>query len=126
MRQHQEPLCDLVTGGARSGKSRHAEALIADAPQVLYIATSQIFDDEMAARIQHHRDGRPAHWRTAERWQQLDALITPAIAPAEAILLGMHHHHGHQPAVRASVATATPTAGITPPWNRLLMTKLAY
>lgn len=41
----------LVTGGARSGKSRHAEALIADAPQVLYIATSQIFDDEMAARI---------------------------------------------------------------------------
>ena len=48
----------LVTGGARSGKSRHAEALIAHAPQVLYIATSQIFDDEMAARIQHHRDGR--------------------------------------------------------------------
>ncbi len=32
----------LVTGGARSGKSRHAEALIAHAPQVLYIATSQI------------------------------------------------------------------------------------
>ncbi|UMX79276.1 bifunctional adenosylcobinamide kinase/adenosylcobinamide-phosphate guanylyltransferase [Klebsiella pneumoniae] len=26
---------------------------------VAYIATSQIFDDEMAARIQHHRDGRP-------------------------------------------------------------------
>ncbi|EBC9290195.1 bifunctional adenosylcobinamide kinase/adenosylcobinamide-phosphate guanylyltransferase, partial [Salmonella enterica] len=53
----------LVTGGARSGKSRHAEALIGDAPQVLYIATSQILDDEMAARIQHHKDGRPAHWR---------------------------------------------------------------
>ncbi|EBD0155505.1 bifunctional adenosylcobinamide kinase/adenosylcobinamide-phosphate guanylyltransferase, partial [Salmonella enterica subsp. enterica serovar Kentucky] len=50
----------LVTGGARSGKSRHAEALIGDAPQVLYIATSQILDDEMAARIQHHKDGRPA------------------------------------------------------------------
>lgn len=49
----------LVTGGARSGKSRHAEALIGDAPQVLYIATSQILDDEMAARIQHHKDGRP-------------------------------------------------------------------
>ena len=89
----------LVTGGAQR-QSRHAEALIADAPQVLYIATSQIFDDEMAARIQHHRDGRPAHWRTAERWQQLDELITPAIAPAEAIFAGMHHH-GHQPAVRA-------------------------
>ena len=34
----------LVTGGARSGKSRHAEALIADSPQVLYLATSQIVD----------------------------------------------------------------------------------
>lgn len=41
----------LVTGGARSGKSRHAEALIGDSSQVLYIATSQILDDEMAARI---------------------------------------------------------------------------
>lgn len=41
----------------------------------------------MAARILHHRDGRPAHWRTAERWQQLDELITPDIAPQEAILL---------------------------------------
>ena len=47
----------LVTGGARSGKSRHAEALVADSPQVLYLATSQIVDDEMAQRIQHHRDG---------------------------------------------------------------------
>lgn len=77
----------LVTGGARSGKSRHAEALIADSPQVLYIATSQVFDEEMAARIQHHRDGRPAHWRTAERWQQLDELITAQHDPNEAILL---------------------------------------
>ncbi|HEI8856627.1 TPA: bifunctional adenosylcobinamide kinase/adenosylcobinamide-phosphate guanylyltransferase [Citrobacter koseri] len=77
----------LVTGGARSGKSRHAETLIADSPQVLYIATSQIFDEEMAARIQHHRDGRPPHWRTAECWRHLDALITPDNAPEEAILL---------------------------------------
>ncbi|HCR9735629.1 MULTISPECIES: bifunctional adenosylcobinamide kinase/adenosylcobinamide-phosphate guanylyltransferase [unclassified Citrobacter] len=77
----------LVTGGARSGKSRHAEALIADSPQVLYIATSQIFDEEMAARIQHHRNGRPPHWRTAECWRHLDALITPDNAPEEAILL---------------------------------------
>ncbi|VEB57833.1 adenosylcobinamide kinase/adenosylcobinamide-phosphate guanylyltransferase [Salmonella enterica subsp. enterica] len=51
----------LVTGaGHVVVKSRHAEALIGDAPQVLYIATSQILDDEMAARIQHHKDGRPA------------------------------------------------------------------
>lgn len=77
----------LVTGGARSGKSRHAEALIADCPQVLYIGTSQIWDEEMAARIQHHRDSRPAHWRTAERWQHLDELITAENGTDEAILL---------------------------------------
>ena len=65
----------LVTGGARSGKSRHAEVLIGDSSQVLYIATSQILDDEMAARIEHHRQSRPEHWRTVERWQHLDELI---------------------------------------------------
>lgn len=77
----------LVTGGARSGKSRHAESLVANATGVLYIATSQIFDEEMAARIQHHRDSRPPHWRTKERWQDLDAIITADIPPNEAILL---------------------------------------
>lgn len=77
----------LVTGGARSGKSRHAESLVASAKSVLYIATSQIFDDEMAARIQHHRDGRPVHWRTEERWQRLSDVITPRNNRDEAVLL---------------------------------------
>ena len=43
----------LVTGGARSGKSRHAEVLIGDSSQVLYIATSQILDDEMPGALAH-------------------------------------------------------------------------
>lgn len=77
----------LVTGGARSGKSRHAETLLSCSPRVCYIATSQIFDAEMAERIQHHRDDRPAHWRTEERWQHLADIITPHNDPAEAILL---------------------------------------
>ncbi len=78
---------DFGDGGARSGKSRHAEALIGDSSQVLYIATSQILDDEMAARIEHHRQGRPAHWRTVERWQHLDELIHADINPNEVVLL---------------------------------------
>lgn len=77
----------LVTGGARSGKSRHAESLVTDASSVLYIATSQIFDEEMATRIAHHRASRPAHWRTEERWQQLAEIITPTNDPHEAVLL---------------------------------------
>ncbi len=76
----------LVTGGARSGKSRHAEALIGDSSQVLYIATSQILDDEMAARIDVI--GKAVRrWRTVERWQHLDELIHADINPHEAVLL---------------------------------------
>ena len=77
----------LITGGARSGKSRHAESLIQSFASVLYIATSAAIDDEMAARIQHHRNSRPPHWRTAERSRDLAPLITPDNAPDEAILL---------------------------------------
>lgn len=77
----------LITGGARSGKSRHAESLLADAKQVLYIATSPVFDEEMAARIAHHRAHRPAHWRTEERWLSPGEIITADNSPEEAILL---------------------------------------
>ncbi|OTA14905.1 adenosylcobinamide kinase/adenosylcobinamide phosphate guanyltransferase [Xenorhabdus vietnamensis] len=66
----------LVTGGARSGKSRHAERLLAEqCEQVLYIATAQVTDDEMAARIEQHKQERPAHWRTWEGHQDLGFVI---------------------------------------------------
>lgn len=57
----------LVLGGARSGKSRHAETLLtAWPPPWCYIATAQAFDAEMAERIAVHRARRPAGWRTLE------------------------------------------------------------
>ncbi|NLN14355.1 MAG: bifunctional adenosylcobinamide kinase/adenosylcobinamide-phosphate guanylyltransferase [Tissierellia bacterium] len=56
----------LVTGGARSGKSSFAESLLADKEDVVYMATSRIFDKEMEERIKLHRDSRPAIWRTFE------------------------------------------------------------
>ncbi len=78
----------LITGGARSGKSRHGERLVQGmAERVLYIATSMIFDDEMAERIKHHQLSRPAHWRTVEAWRDVPAVITPDNDPQEAILL---------------------------------------
>ncbi|MDD2892929.1 MAG: bifunctional adenosylcobinamide kinase/adenosylcobinamide-phosphate guanylyltransferase [Halothiobacillaceae bacterium] len=57
----------LILGGARSGKSRHAENLAhASGLKVCYIATAEIWDSEMAARIAQHQSDRPSHWRTLE------------------------------------------------------------
>ncbi|MBE3571460.1 MAG: bifunctional adenosylcobinamide kinase/adenosylcobinamide-phosphate guanylyltransferase [Moorella humiferrea] len=57
----------MVTGGARSGKSRLAEELAAaGGGRVVYLATAVIGDDEMAARVAVHRRRRPPGWLTVE------------------------------------------------------------
>lgn len=57
----------LVTGGVRSGKSRHAESLLAASEAVTYVAAGPVYDDaDWAARIAAHRERRPAHWSTEE------------------------------------------------------------
>ena len=70
-----------MLGGARSGKSRYAEGLIARSPQPwIYVATAEVRDDEMAERIAAHRARRDAGWQTVEAPHDLaDALeATPA------------------------------------------------
>jgi adenosylcobinamide kinase/adenosylcobinamide-phosphate guanylyltransferase len=62
----------LVLGGIRSGKSRWAEAAIAESltsdEPVHYLATGQPADADPAwwQRIAAHRDRRPPHWSTSE------------------------------------------------------------
>lgn len=57
----------LITGGARSGKSHFAELLAAHPKRpVIYIATAQIWDEEMALRVKKHRAQRPSTWRLIE------------------------------------------------------------
>ncbi len=57
----------LLLGGARSGKSRIAQARAEGmAGDLLYIATGEALDAEMAERIARHRADRGARWRTVE------------------------------------------------------------
>jgi adenosylcobinamide kinase/adenosylcobinamide-phosphate guanylyltransferase len=54
-------MVSLIIGGARSGKSRFAQSLGANARRAFYIATARAEDAEMEARIAEHRHQRPAH-----------------------------------------------------------------
>lgn len=60
----------LVTGGVRSGKSRHAESLLAGRPAVTYVApgptAAEDPDPDWAARLAAHRGRRPPWWTTIE------------------------------------------------------------
>jgi adenosylcobinamide kinase/adenosylcobinamide-phosphate guanylyltransferase len=67
---------ELILGGVRSGKSALAEQRALDSGlQVIYIATATAGDEEMAARIAHHRQRRPGVWRIVEEPLHLAAAL---------------------------------------------------
>jgi adenosylcobinamide kinase / adenosylcobinamide-phosphate guanylyltransferase len=73
---------ELIVGGQRSGKSRHAERLAlrwqAGGGRVAVIATALAADAEMQARIAHHRASRPAGFDTIEAPLALSAALQQA------------------------------------------------
>ena len=80
-------MLNLILGGARSGKSRLAEQLASQSGlAVTYIATSEPLDGEMNARVQLHRERRPAEWALIEEPLEL-ARVLCATAGAERCLL---------------------------------------
>ena len=75
----------LILGGVRSGKSALAEQQAAARNQpVLYLATGQAGDEEMAERIRRHRDRRPASWQTIEEPLHPAAALAAALSNAVA------------------------------------------
>lgn len=113
----QNPLLTFVIGGARSGKSRHAQSLarVTPAPWVI-IATAEALDEEMRERIAEHKRTRGEGWITMEAPIDLTGAI--ALAPVEApvvidcltlwlsnLMLGDHDHdlavNGLETALRA-------------------------
>lgn len=78
----------LLLGGARSGKSRHAEHIAtASGHAVTYIATARAGDGEMSARIAQHRAERPPHWVTVEAPLHLGDAIRRHCAASSVLLV---------------------------------------
>ncbi|MBN2186371.1 MAG: bifunctional adenosylcobinamide kinase/adenosylcobinamide-phosphate guanylyltransferase [Dehalococcoidia bacterium] len=78
----------LILGGARSGKSSFAQKLAGKLGQkVLFVATGEPLDEEMALRIKEHRRTRPKNWRTLEIGIKVGQKLGHQINDAEVVLL---------------------------------------
>ncbi len=79
----------LVLGGARSGKSRYAQQRCeALGERLVYVATAEARDEEMAQRIARHRDERGLCWETIEAPIDLcSAIMAAASGRADAIMV---------------------------------------
>ena len=78
----------LITGGARSGKSRLAQELARKSGgAVLFVATAEAGDEEMKQRIEAHRKGRPPGWVTLEVTTHIGSQITRNIGQARTVII---------------------------------------
>jgi len=79
----------FIVGGARSGKSAHAERLAAESGlPVTYLATARLTGDaEFTDRIAHHRARRPAHWGLVEAPLDLAGALDATAAPGRCVLI---------------------------------------
>src|SRR5215471_19546651 len=79
----------LVLGGARSGKSAYAQRLAQEfgRDDVLFVATAEAWDEDMAQRIARHRQERPATWRTLETPRQVGQTIARHLHDTAVVLV---------------------------------------
>ncbi len=81
------PRCSLVLGGVSSGKSAWAEDLILrSGRQRVYLATAEVRDDEMAAKVAAHAARRGAGWAVIEPGLAIEPALA-AVDPGSAVLL---------------------------------------
>jgi adenosylcobinamide kinase / adenosylcobinamide-phosphate guanylyltransferase len=82
------PPSTLILGGARSGKSAHAERLVIDSGlQPVCVATARVLDGEMAERVRLHQTRRSSTWVTIEEALDLPEVLTARAGPERAILV---------------------------------------
>ena len=78
----------LITGGARSGKSRLALELTRKLGEpVLFVATAAAGDREMYERIEKHRRERPPTWRVLEATSDIGSQIEQIIGDARVVII---------------------------------------
>lgn len=66
----------LITGGSRSGKSTYAEKLcLSEGSKLAYVATANIYDDEMKRRVELHKERRGEKWTSFEIPLAIDSYI---------------------------------------------------
>jgi adenosylcobinamide kinase / adenosylcobinamide-phosphate guanylyltransferase len=81
-------MAELIIGGARSGKSALAALRAGQSGlAVVYLATAEAKDAEMARRIAHHQERRPVHWARVEEPLQLAAALRRHAAADTCILV---------------------------------------
>lgn len=74
----------LVTGGCRSGKSEFAEQLVTSmGSHFLYLATAKITDEEMARRVEKHRQRRSSQWDTHEGYDDIPEVLGKCTASGD-------------------------------------------
>ena len=78
----------LILGGARSGKSQLAQAIaVRRWTRPAYLATAEILDDEMAARIRRHRRNRGQRWHCVEEPLEIAKIIRRGVPGTDGILV---------------------------------------
>jgi adenosylcobinamide kinase/adenosylcobinamide-phosphate guanylyltransferase len=92
-------MLELVIGGARSGKSTYAERCAQQyinqfdsqpgdtESRIIFVATATAADAEMSARIEHHRQSRPASWQTVEEPVKLATVLKLHDNPSRFIIV---------------------------------------
>ena len=108
----------VYIGGARSGKSRLAvERARASGVPVLFIATGEAGDEEMAGRIARHRAERPGGWSTVEEPLELARALREAPQDATVVVdclsLWVANGGGDGAALDAAVARDTLTIAVS-------------
>jgi adenosylcobinamide kinase/adenosylcobinamide-phosphate guanylyltransferase len=82
------PFTALILGGARSGKSRYGENLVTQSHgDLVYIATAEARDDEMAERISHHQGRRGGDWRLIEEPLNLAGVLRDQVVEGDVVLI---------------------------------------